>query len=171
MSVPSVGVSETARPDLTAIRERCEAATEGPWAWATTAEKGYGANVGAGVFAEDDEECERPLSGDLNDRKDDYFVNEPIADLGHQDCNSDAAFIASARTDLPACIAYISSLESRLVSLERDRERLDWILSGADGRVPWQILHGFGGDVFERKIGIDYAIRAAISGTQEDRNG
>ena len=103
---------------LEGIQSRADAATPGPWAWAQTTEKGYGANVGAGCYADNDYNCERPLVGDLSDRADDYYVDQPIAELGHQSANADAEFIAHARSDIPALLA-----ELRAGRRERDEAR------------------------------------------------
>ena len=108
-------------PDLKGIRERMERATPGPWAWAQTAEKGYGANVGAECFAEDDERCERPLSGDLSERRDDFEVGQPIADLWHQLAASDAEFIAHARSDVPDLVREVERLTAENERLRGER--------------------------------------------------
>lgn len=100
--------------ELEILQARCDAATQGPWAWANTCEKGYGANVGAGCFAEDDEECLHPLSGDQSDRTDDYTVEEGIAELNHQNASADADLIASARTDIPRLIASHRQLQTEI---------------------------------------------------------
>lgn len=100
---PSVPTSVDAR--IAEIEARANAATAGPWAWASTCEKGYGANVGAGVFAEGDEDCTHPLTGDLSTRTDDYYVDQGVAEMSHQQANADADFIAHAREDIPFLIA------------------------------------------------------------------
>ena len=103
---------------LAQIEARLKAATPGPWAWANTGEKCYGANVGAEVIAEDDEEAEHPLAGDLSDREDDYQVLQPIAELSHQNCARDAEFIADAPADIAWLIAQHTTLRARVRELE-----------------------------------------------------
>lgn len=102
--------------DVDAIEARANAATPRPWAWAQTAEKGYGANVGAGCFAEDDVNCLRPLDGDLTHRTDDYHVDSPVGELYGQRAAPNAAFIAHARQDVPALIAEVRALRAALAS-------------------------------------------------------
>ena len=88
------------RPDLEGIRARVEAATPGPWVFAT--DKGAPDYVQLYSTAEIDEYQADVLSAD-----DLVFVSEP-----------DATFIAAARTDIPALVSYIEELEG-----ERDRLR------------------------------------------------
>ena len=74
------------RPDLDAIRARCDAATPGPW---TYDETGY---VDIGV----------PRSRSI-----------AIGIEVDATAKSDGDFIAHARTDIPALLAYIEELEGR----------------------------------------------------------
>jgi hypothetical protein len=97
---------------LAEVRARAEAATPGPWAWAATCEKGYGANVGAECFAEDDDDARHPLSGDLSEREDNYIVLQGIASMEHQNANADAEFIAHAREDVPRLLAALARAEA-----------------------------------------------------------
>lgn len=88
---------------LKAIRERCEAATAGPWAdngtsidqhW-TAVPKDWATVVGL-------EECGSPY--------------QPWQRLVLKE--SDAAFIAHARTDVPALLDLVASLQERVKELE-----------------------------------------------------
>jgi hypothetical protein len=108
---------------LAEIAARSKAATPGPWAYAQTAEKGYGANVGSGCFAEDDVTCSRPLSGDLTHREDDYHVDEGVAEMSSRDAFANARFIAHAREDVPWLAAEVRRLRSALAEAQRDGER------------------------------------------------
>jgi len=83
------------RPDLEAIRQRCYAATLGPWEDCPTFEA-HGEIVPACIIVGDDDEeiCEARLSG-------------PNA---WNDANM--AFAAHARQDIPELLAYIAELEA-----------------------------------------------------------
>jgi hypothetical protein len=98
--------------EIRALGELEANATPGPWAWAQTAEKGYGANIGAGCCAEDDADCRTPLAGDLSGREDDWYVDQPIAELWHQAAAPDAAFIVALRNAAPALIGEASAASS-----------------------------------------------------------
>ena len=74
------------RPDLDAIRARCDAATPGPW---TYDETGY---VDIGL----------PRSRSI-----------AIGIENDATAKSDGDFIAHARTDIPALLAYVADLEER----------------------------------------------------------
>jgi hypothetical protein len=121
----------------------CEAATVGPWAWAQTAEKGYGASVGGDVYSQDDAECAHRLSGDLSDSESNFFVGVHVADCDGQPAAGNAAFIAAARTALPEMIAETRALRERCDALTRERDadkaRMDWLSNArfidADVRV------------------------------------
>jgi len=76
------------RPDLDAIRKRCEDATPEPWAAVQ-----YGEDAPAGVV-----QCRD--AGDIN-----------IFDLVDGD-DADCEFAAHARQDIPALLAYIAELEA-----------------------------------------------------------
>jgi hypothetical protein len=105
---------------LNELAALCEAATAGPWAWAQTAEKGYGASVGGDVYSQDDAECEHRLSGDLSDSESNFFVGEHVADCNGQPAAGNAAFIAATRTALPELIAEVRALRA-------DKARMDWL--------------------------------------------
>lgn len=137
--------------ELNAIRERADKATAGPWAWAQTADKGYGASVGAGVFADFDQECREPLSGDLSEH-DGFYVDQHIADLGHQAAQHDAAFIAHARTDVPALLAEVDRLDNELdratgdvmiIAHERDMARAALVVSDEMVDRAYEAWHAF----------------------------
>lgn len=81
------------------MQARCEAATEGPWAWAMTGDKSNDAVVGTCCDKDG-----RPLSG-LLDNDDDFDVLECVAEKINDAHFPDFAFIAAARSDLPRLIA------------------------------------------------------------------
>lgn len=84
------------RPDLDAIEARANAATPGPWC--SSSEYGYW-QIG-------------PTSGDGCERLLDI-------DVGNSDnAHHDAPFVAEARTDIPALLAYARELEARVAGLE-----------------------------------------------------
>ena len=87
--------------DLAAIRARCDAATPGPW---TYDETGY---VDIGL----------PRSRSI-------AVGVEI----DATAKSDGDFIAHARTDIPALLAYVHDLEQELAENDRlrDKEREEW---------------------------------------------
>ncbi len=82
----------------------------------------------------------------------------------------------SCRENSDELRAFVSDLASRLVSLERDRERMDWLdaFQAKESRVSRGIYKD--GWYFGKKRcaslreAIDKAMTGAISGTQEDRD-
>ena len=83
------------RPDLDAIRKRCEAATKGPWDWIESESQPSTIHV---TMEADPRTTRRGL---------------PIAicyDEDDQEANS--AFIANARQDIPDLLAHIQELEA-----------------------------------------------------------
>jgi len=119
--------------DLEAIRQRCERATEGPWAIESCGEKGDGSDVVGVVFGPDDEACEHPLLGDLPACDDegepiDYYRDEVVAEFyhGNRRPHADARFVAHARSDVPALLAEVTRLRAeneRIIAVVTDYER------------------------------------------------
>ena len=83
------------KPDLDAIRARCEAATPGPWSC---------------------KQYHSPHDGSLIQYQAYKGETETIADIT---LTSDAEFVANARTDIPALLAYIDELEERCRAYEQ----------------------------------------------------
>lgn len=121
MTTPNDAAVRLTKERLGRIRERADKATPGPWAFETTGEKGDGADIVGVVYGPDDEECERPLSGELPsfDRDGDpidYYRDEVVAVCDHCNRNphGDARFIAHARTDIDALLAHSAAQEAEL---------------------------------------------------------
>jgi hypothetical protein len=97
--------------DVAAIQERCDAATEGPWEWAPDMVQLY--------------------------TTEDAPVDEYDADIRSVDSfhgvmlcvDPNREFIAHARTDVPALIDHIESLDSALAASGAEVERLQVIIS------------------------------------------
>lgn len=85
------------RPDLDAIRARCDAATPGPWR--PDSEQGHGRGVRAIASV-----AWCPVA---------CAVGKESQSIGRRDASRNAQFISHARTDIPALLAYIEKLESR----------------------------------------------------------
>ena len=79
------------RPNIEAIKERCKSASEGRW-------------IRSGPWIKYDEPVKRDTSAVILDEK-----NVCLGDI-YDWMNAD--FIAHARTDIPALLAYIEELES-----------------------------------------------------------
>ena len=91
------------RPDIEAIKARCEAATDGPWYT-----NKYG-GIGAGEFALNPiviKGDENPFGG--------FWPFQGCRDLSPKEQRANFDFVKNARTDLPACLAYIAELEADL---------------------------------------------------------
>jgi hypothetical protein len=84
------------RPDLEAIRARCEAATPGPWT--PESEQGHGRGVRAIASV-----AWCPVS---------CVVGGKSQSIVARDASRNARFIAHARADIPALLAYIEELEA-----------------------------------------------------------
>ncbi len=102
------------RPDTKAIAERAEAATEGPWSWSHIGEKVNGYVVGF-AMSEDEQVLEGCLET-YDDMVDEIVRLSPrsheIGDHEASTCNyGDPSFIAAARTDIPALLAWVEHLE------------------------------------------------------------
>lgn len=88
------------RPDLEAIRARCDAATPGPWK--VEDHDGWYWSVVKAEKADDDW------------MPDVVFDDGSAAGEYGQECNPhDRDFLVAARTDIPALLAYIDELERR----------------------------------------------------------
>ena len=86
------------RPDLDAIRARCDAATPGPW------------RVDGSTY---DEGCNEHLAPyGLEGPNERLIWSSGGGEYSHPDMGT-AQFIAHARADIPALLAYIEELESR----------------------------------------------------------
>ena len=86
------------KPDLDAIRARCEAATPGPW------------RVDGSTYDEDCNEHLAPYG--LEGPNERLVWSSGGGEYAHPDMAT-AQFIAAARTDIPALLAYIDELERR----------------------------------------------------------
>jgi hypothetical protein len=93
--------------DLDAIENRAKAATAGPWAWEATSR-----DDNAWCLGVTDPACE----GQIEEREDEELpeVVEFIAESGTDGTYADAAFIAHARTDVPALVAEVRRLRAAL---------------------------------------------------------
>lgn len=109
---------------LAEIEARAARATPGPWAVETCGEKGDGSDMIGVVFGPDDENCDHQLSGELpafgiEGEEIEYYRDELVAECEHRNRNShsDAAFIAAARTDIPALVAEVRRLREALLAV------------------------------------------------------
>lgn len=101
------------RDELRAIRERADAATPGPWEreWAQDGEyTGPGDNPPG--YAGDYYETNGVIASARSENED--FI-DPICEV-HGGKN--AAFIAAARTDVPALLSHVEELEARLANIQ-----------------------------------------------------
>ena len=95
------------KPDIDAIRERAEKATPGPWR--------VSGDINHMVFTKSDAKDNRiPLIADCGHLHN-ADTKQHVAEM-----QNNAAFIANARTDIPALLAYIAELER-----ERDAAVID----------------------------------------------
>ena len=95
------------KPDLDAIRARCDAATPGPW------------RVDGSTYDEDCNEHLAPYG--LEGPNERLIWSSGGGEYSHPDMDT-AQFIASCRTDTPALLAYIDMLEHMLAE---ERENVD----------------------------------------------
>lgn len=93
------------RPDLDAIRARCDAATPGPW-------KVQDHDGWYWVVVKDDDE-------------DDGWMSDAVFDDGSAGAEyaatckpHDREFLVAARTDIPALLAYVDELEREIAELK-----------------------------------------------------
>lgn len=90
------------KPDLDAIRARCEAATRGPW------------RVDGSTYDEDCNEHLAPYG--LEGPNERLIWSSGGGEYAHPDMAT-AQFIAHARTDIPALLAYVEELEAEVAIL------------------------------------------------------
>lgn len=104
------------RPDLDAIRARCEAATRGPWSVSTLT------FPNGNTVVESIAGVSEPQWSDYGDGEGEWFTDRLTlveTDAGHYGPTMpDAQFIAAARTDIPALLAYIDELDREIAELK-----------------------------------------------------
>lgn len=105
------------KPDLDAIRARCDASTRGPWnVVALTCPNGN-------VIVDSITGTGEPQWCDYGEGEGEWFTDSLViaeTDMGvYGPTMPDAQFIANARTDIPALLAYVEELER-----ERDNAQL-----------------------------------------------
>ena len=112
--------------DLAAIRARCDAATRGPWSVSTLTYPN-GTTVVESITG-----VSEPQWSDYGEGEGEWFTDSLVlveTDAGvYGPTMPDAQFIAAARTDVPALLAYVNDLEERALTAEerleqRTRER------------------------------------------------
>lgn len=110
------------KPDLDAIRARCEAATRGPWSVSTLT------FPNGNTVVESIAGVSEPQWSDYGDGDGEWFTDRLTlveTDAGHYGPTMpDAQFIAAARTDIPALLAYIEELEDRCRAYEQMRHEI-----------------------------------------------
>jgi len=105
------------RLDLAAIRARCEAATKGPWC-VSTVSFANGNTVVEAITGVGEPQWSEYGEGEGEWYTDSLVLVETDAGV-YGPTLPDAQFIAAARTDVPALLAYIEELER-----ERDEAQL-----------------------------------------------
>ena len=104
------------KPDLDAIRARCDAATRGPWSVSTLTYPN-GTTVVESIIG-----VSEPQWSDYGEGEGEWYTDRLTlveTDAGvYGPTMPDAQFIAHARTDIPALLAYIDEL-GRAVENER----------------------------------------------------
>ena len=112
--------------DLDAIRARCDAATRGPWSVSTLTYPNGTTIVDSITGAGEPQWC------DYGEGEGEWFTDSLVlveTDAGvYGPTMPDAQFIAAARTDIPALLAYVEELAERALTAEerleqRTRER------------------------------------------------
>jgi hypothetical protein len=122
---------------LSQIRERCEKATQGPWAWESTGEKSNEWALGVVLDANN-----QPISGhnEAAGESDDTVVDEAIVDNGVGPF-ADADFIAHAREDVPYLLDLVSELIRREQALREHNEALmDALAAETQRDVPRELI-------------------------------
>lgn len=103
------------RPDIDAIRARCDAATRGPWSVSTLT------FPNGNTVVESIAGVSEPQWSDYGDGEGEWFTDRLTlveTDAGHYGPTMpDAQFIAAARTDIPALLAYVDELEREIAIL------------------------------------------------------
>ena len=102
------------RPDLDAIRARCDAATRGPW------------RVDGSTYDEDCNEHLAPYG--LEGPNERLIWSSGGGEYAHPDMAT-AQFIAAARADIPALLAHIATLEHML---GEERENVDTLRAAVE---------------------------------------
>ena len=106
--------------DLDAIRARCEAATPGPWKLEMEERYETGEKDAPYVYSADGSTC--ICSGQT------YYPQQVTA--------ANAAFIAAARSDIPALLASHAALEQRVAGADKEAEdRWHHLLTEAERRI------------------------------------
>ena len=121
------------RPDLAAIRARCDAATRGPWSVSTLTYPNGTTVVESIIGVSEPQWC------DYGEGEGEWYTDRLTlveTDAGvYGPTMPDAQFIAHARTDIPALLAHINALAERALTAEerleqmtreRDKEREEW---------------------------------------------
>lgn len=115
------------KPDLDAIRARCEAATSGPWCVSTLTYPN-GTTVVESITG-----VSEPQWSDYGEGEGEWFTDRLTlveTDAGHYGPTMpDAQFIAAARTDIPALLAHIDTLEHMLAE---ERENVDTLRAAVE---------------------------------------
>ena len=108
------------------VRKRCEGATSGPWRLCAHLRPGCDCTCGyrGGIWSGDGASIVCEMGNDPDDKI-------PPPPLTCEQLVRDAAFIANARSDLPAALARIAELEAELAA-ERD---MNTALVGALGSI------------------------------------
>jgi hypothetical protein len=108
--------------DLAAIRARCDAATRGPWSVSTLTYPNGTTVVDSITGAGEPQWC------DYGEGEGEWFTDSLVlveTDAGvYGPTMPDAQFIAAARTDIPALLAYVHDLEQELAENDRLRDAL-----------------------------------------------
>jgi hypothetical protein len=108
------------RPDLDAIRARCDAATRGPWSVSTLTYPN-GTTVVESIIG-----VSEPQWSDYGEGEGEWYTDRLTlveTDAGvYGPTMPDAQFIAYARTDIPALLAYIEELEGRVTYIVGETE-------------------------------------------------
>lgn len=153
--------------------KRLEAAAEpGPWCIESVGEKGDGSNMIGVAFHPDDEEAQTPLAGWLKPFYDngsaiEYYRDALVAVCDHSepDANENAAFIAAARTAVPALIARVEELERQLAEARQKRVRkaIRGVVSNASYNRGWNAALR---QLLNETILYDYAINVRSKARQ-----
>ena len=112
--------------DIEAIRARCDAATRGPWTVVALTCPNGNAIVDSITGTGEPQWC------DYGEGEGEWYTDSLViaeTDMGvYGPTMPDAQFIAAARTDIPALLAYVEELERELAENDRlrDKEREEW---------------------------------------------
>ena len=110
------------RPDLAAIRARCDAATRGPWSVSTLTYPNGTTVVESIIGVSEPQWC------DYGEGEGEWYTDRLTlveTDAGvYGPTMPDAQFIAHARTDIPALLAHIEELAERALTAEERLEQM-----------------------------------------------